>query len=149
YVEPFLPRPLLALVGHGPVLETLAALAEATGFEVAALAGEARPGDMAWGPRTSVVVATHGDADEEALERALLSDAGYVSLIASRKRAAVVIENLRQRGVPAGRHGRIKAPAGLDIGAVTPEEIAVSILAEIVQSHRSVKPGSQEDEAAP
>jgi xanthine dehydrogenase accessory factor len=62
-----------------------------------------------------------------------------VSLVASRKRAAVVVESLRQRGVPVERLGRLKAPAGLDIGAVTPTEIAVSILAEIIQLHRSEK----------
>ena len=90
-------------------------------------------------PRTSVVVATHGEEDEDMLERVLAKGAGYVSLVASRKRAAAVVESLRQRGVPVERLGRLKAPAGLDIGAVTPTEIAVSILAEIIQLHRSEK----------
>jgi xanthine dehydrogenase accessory factor len=85
-------------------------------------------------------VATHADSDEDALERVLGTEAGYVSLVASRRRAAGVVERLRRRGVPAERLGRFKAPAGLDLGAITPAEIAVSILAEIIQHHRGGKP---------
>lgn len=148
YVEPYLPAPLLVLLGHGPVIEALATLGRATGYAVVPL-----PDDAAWAGldglaldrRASVVVATHADSDEHALERVLRTDAGYVSLVASRRRAAGVVERLRQRGVPPGRLGRFKAPAGLDLGAVTPAEIAVSILAEIVQHHRGDKIG----EAAP
>ena len=86
-----------------------------------------------------MVVATHADTDEDALARVLASDAGYVSLVASRRRGPLVLERLRQRGVPADRLSRLKVPAGLDLGAVEPEEIAVSILAEIVQHRRSDK----------
>jgi xanthine dehydrogenase accessory factor len=86
-----------------------------------------------------VVVATHGDLDEDALTRVLETSAGYVSLVASRKRAAGIVATLHGRGVPRERLDRLKAPAGLDIGAVTPEEIAVSILAEIIHAHRSRK----------
>lgn len=148
YVEPFLPKPLLVLVGHGPVVETLAALGQATDFAVTVIESESVGKELArlrLERETSVVVATHGSADEEALERVLQSGAGYVSLIASRKRAAVVIETLKRRGVAADRLGRLKAPAGLDLGAVTPEEIAVSILAEIVQARRAAKPEALED----
>ena len=142
YVEPFLPRPLLVLVGQGPVVETLATLARATDFAVAVVGPDATRDGLAalvLTQQTAVVVATHGSFDEDALERILASEAGYVSLVASRKRAAAVVESLRQRGVSAEGVARLKAPAGLDIGAVTPEEIAVSILAEIVQSRRSQK----------
>ena len=71
------------------------------------------------------------------------SEARYVSLVASPKRAAVVREALQARGVAPDGLARLKAPAGLDLGAVTPEEIAVSILAEIVQSRRSAKPDAE------
>ena len=146
YVEPFLPKPLLVLVGHGPVVETLAVLGQTTGFAVSVLAPETLGDELGHLERgASVVVATHGSADEEALERVLQSEAGYVSLIASRKRAAVMIETLKRRGVAPERLGRLKAPAGLDLGAMTPEEIAVSILAEIVQSRRAAKPEAPED----
>ena len=142
YVEPFLPKPLLVLVGHGPVIETLAVLGESTGYEVAVLpgatAGEALRG-LSLGPESSVVVATHGELDEDALTRVLATAAGYVSLVASRKRAASITATLRQRGVPGEHLDRLKAPAGLDIGALTPEEIAVSILAEIIHARRSRK----------
>jgi xanthine dehydrogenase accessory factor len=84
-----------------------------------------------------VVVATHADADEGALERVLATPASYVSLVASRRRGAAILDRLRERGVAAEHLARVKAPAGLDIGAVTPTEIAVSILAEIIQ--RSAK----------
>jgi xanthine dehydrogenase accessory factor len=150
YVEPFLPKPLLVLVGHGPVVETLAALGRAIDFAVTVVASEAVDEEVArlgLGPDASVVVGTHGNADEDALERVLQAGVNYVSLIASRKRAASVIENLRGRMVPEDRIGRLKAPAGLDIGAAAPEEIAVSILAEIVQFRRSAKPASEEEGA--
>jgi xanthine dehydrogenase accessory factor len=141
YVEPFLPKPTLVLIGQGPVLETLATLGRATQFDVIALDIGAldRSGLPAFTPSTFVVVATHGTSDEEALARVLASDAGWVSLVASRRRAATVVESLKQRGISPERLGALKAPAGLDIGAVTPEEIAVSIMAEVVQLRRSPK----------
>jgi xanthine dehydrogenase accessory factor len=128
------------LVGHGPVLETLAALGRATDFDVMPLAVEAAVEDfgrLSLGPSASVVVGTHGSGDEEALEQILRGGAGHVSLIASRKRAAVITRTLAQRGVAADRIRRLHAPAGLDIGATTPAEIAVSILAEVIQHRRS------------
>jgi xanthine dehydrogenase accessory factor len=151
YVEPVLPKPQLLLVGRGPVLETLEKLGGAMNFTVVFLSSETFPNrlrELPLTPRTFVVVATHGDADEEALEHVLRSEAAYVSLVASRKRAAAVTEALRARGVPVERLGRLKAPAGLDIGAVAPEEIAVSILAEIIQVSRSQKAEWKPEEAA-
>ena len=150
YVEPYLPAPVLVLVGHGPVVDALATLAGAAGYSVLPLpdaAGSALDG-LALGRRGSVVIATHADADEDALDRVLRTEAGYVSLVASRRRAAAIVERLRRRGVPSDRLGRFKAPAGLDLGAVTPAEIAVSILAEIVQHHRSDK-GAEPSGPAP
>jgi xanthine dehydrogenase accessory factor len=141
YVEPFLPRPALVLLGHGPVLDTLAALGRAAQFDVTVVDAAAlgQSASLALTAHTFVVVATHGTADEEALAQALASDAVYVSLVASRRRAAAVVERLTRRGLAPERLGALKAPAGLDIGAVTPEEIAISIMAEIVQLRRSAK----------
>lgn len=152
YVEPYLPKPLLVLVGRGPVVETLATLGRAAGHAVVAAGEDALAGELhelRLTPRASVVVAMHGEADEDALAWALMTEAGYVSLVASRRRAAVILERLKQRGVPLERLGRLKAPAGLDIGAVTPEEIAVSILAEIVHHHRSAKSAGAEPDILP
>src|SRR5262245_6204713 len=144
YVEPFVPKPLLVLVGHGPVIETLATLGESTGYGVAVLAPDAVAAglrDLRLGRDSSVVVATHGELDEDALAQVLATPVGYVSLVASRKRAGTVVEMLRDRGVPREHLDRFKAPAGLDLGATTPEEIAVSILAEIIQTRHSRKIG--------
>jgi xanthine dehydrogenase accessory factor len=147
YVEPWLPKPTLVLIGHGPVHDALAALGPSAGFEVVTIDPESEQEQLAKltpTSRTFVVVTGHGTGDEDALAWALGSGpsgtpALYVSLVASRRRAAVIVDTLRRRGVPAERLGAVKAPAGLDIGAVAPEEIAISILAEIVQVRRSVK----------
>ena len=145
YVEPVLPKPELVLVGHGPVLETLADLGKAAGFTVVSVGADPEAlAALTLTPRSYVVVATHGEADEDALARVLASAPAYVSLVASRKRAAVIAESLKRRGVGPERLGALKAPAGLDLGAVTPEEIAVSILAEVVQVRRSPKAPSPE-----
>jgi xanthine dehydrogenase accessory factor len=149
FVEPVLPRPALVLMGSGPVVETLAGLAAAARFAVTVVDPELSPharlasaevvsnlAAVPLTPRTAIVVATHGRLDEDALEAALRSGAAYVSLVASPTRARAVREALRARGVPETRLGELKAPAGLDLGAVTPEEIAVSILAEIVERRR-------------
>ena len=152
YVEPYLPKPTLVLVGHGPVVETLATLGRAADFLVVSLGPDSLSAGLEQQRltgRAAVVVATHAESDEDALDRVLRTDAGYVSLVASRRRAAVILERLAERGVPPERRGRLKAPAGLDIGAVTPEEIAVSILAEIIQHRRSEKTAGSETEPAP
>jgi xanthine dehydrogenase accessory factor len=143
YVEPYLAKPLLLLVGHGPVLEALVAFGNTTGYTVRTLDAEQAAAALAEADaarRAAVVVATHADSDEDALQRILSTEAGYVSLVASRRRAAVIAQRLQERGVPLERLSRLKAPAGLDIGAVSPDEIAVSILAEIIQHRRTVKP---------
>jgi len=160
YIEPVLPKPQLVLVGSGPVVETLATLATALTFAVTVVEHEAsgKPVPAATAvahdlarvdvtPETAIVVATHGRFDEDALEQALRSEAGYVSLVASPKRAGAVLEALQARGVSADGLSRLRAPAGLDLGAVTPEEIAVSILAEIIRVRRSRPPGTRTDEA--
>ena len=110
------------------------------------------------GPLTYVVVASHGHFDEAALERVLRTRAPYVGLIASRKRAAPILEHLRRRGFGDGDLARIEAPAGLDIGARRGDEIALSIMAEIVQRRRAAEgvewpvaepAGSEEAESEP
>jgi xanthine dehydrogenase accessory factor len=141
YVEPHLPKPALVLLGHGPVVEALATLGAAAGSAVTVAGGETSGAPLPpLTRRSAVVVATHADSDEDALAQALAGEAGYVSLVASRRRGAVVLDRLRERGIPADRLSRLKVPAGLDLGAVEPAEIAVSILAEIVQHRRAEKP---------
>ena len=115
YVEPYLPKRQLVLVGHGPVVESLATLGRAADYAVVALGDDAAQAELARLELTRhacVVVATHADSDEDALERVLASDAGYVSLVASRRRAGVILERLRQRGVPAERLGLLQGARG-------------------------------------
>jgi xanthine dehydrogenase accessory factor len=122
-VEPHLPSPLLAVVGDGPAARTLRELARTIGWRVT---DEARAGADA------VVVATMGRSDEEALADALALSAGYVALVASARRAAVVLDALREKGVADAEVARVRSPAGLDLGPSTQEEIAVAVLAELV-----------------
>ncbi len=160
YIEPHLPRPLLVAIGHLPVVEALATLGSGLNYTVAVvgldatrerfpLAAHVLNGlDFAQLPRSSetyVVVASHGNYDEDALEWALGTDAAYVALVASPKRGESVRKYLAESGVPADRLSRLKCPAGLDLGAGSPEEIALSILAEIVQLRRQ----PQQQPAAP
>lgn len=90
--------------------------------------------------QTYAVVATMGRYDETALRAIASSPAAYVGLVASRRRAAGVLAALRKAGLPDSTVGRIHSPAGLDVSARTPEEIALSILAEIVRVRRSETP---------
>ena len=87
-----------------------------------------------------VVVSTQGRGDEAALLAALAVDVDYVAFVGSRKKAEALKQVLALRAVPAERLAKLKAPAGLDLGAITPDEIAISILAEIVAVRRSTRP---------
>ncbi|MFN4182504.1 MAG: XdhC family protein, partial [bacterium] len=91
-------------------------------------------------PITCVVVASQHKGDDRAVETALRKGATYIGLIASKKRSGIVRDILRSRGVSEEMLSRVRAPAGLDIGARTPEEIAVSILAEIIYEMRKKSP---------
>jgi xanthine dehydrogenase accessory factor len=147
YVEPMLPAPLLVVVGGSPVVDTLVSLADVLGWRTAVVddGGEASAHPTAGTTLTQLdlsplpidagtflVVATQGHYDEQALEQALATPAGYVGLVASSKRAAAVAEWLRDRGVGDADIGRVRAPAGLDLGSVEHAEIAVAILGELV-----------------
>jgi xanthine dehydrogenase accessory factor len=154
FIEPFLPRPELLIVGHGRIAETLAHLGHLMNFDVTvndALAtrhGFATadrlvtsglgPADMEIGPSTYVVIATQHKGDHLSMAKAIEGSAPYIALIASHKRARLVLDYLVATGVERDRlaAARIHAPAGLDIGARTPEEVALSIISEIVAIRR-------------
>jgi xanthine dehydrogenase accessory factor len=152
YAEPFAPPPALVIVGAGHVGKALAGLARSLGVSVtvvddrpeyasrerfpeadrvvAAPVGETF-GWLPVGPGTAVVVAMRNqDLDYEATAAALRTPARYVGLIGARRKAILVTERLVADGFPIERVRALRAPIGLDIGARTPEEIAVSILAE-------------------
>ena len=156
YVEPHLPAPVLWVAGTTPIAAALATLGAASGWRVSLFdplaAGEDFPAAErvstatnlgALDPELSpyVVVATQGVWDEEAVAAALGREASYVGLVASPTRAAVVRSWLRdEAGIPEDRLAALRAPAGLDLGAETADEIALSILAELVQVRRGRAP---------
>ena len=152
FIEPVLPKPRILVLGRSPIARTLVTLAKTIGYAVLVAAPDAdresfRDVDLVQTnfdlngvkitPQTFVVVSTQGEADEEALEAALNTGVSYVALVASKKKAGKVLDDLKERGIDAEKVRRVRAPAGLDIRASSPEEIAVSILAEIVQVRNS------------
>ena len=122
-VEPQLAEPLLAVVGASPAAETLARHAPEAGWRVTRELGA---------DADAVVIATMGHGDDEALTAVLERDVGYVGLVASARRAASVLASLRSNGLDEESLGRIRSPAGLDLGPSTQAEIAVAVLAELV-----------------
>jgi xanthine dehydrogenase accessory factor len=156
YLEPVLPVPQLLLFGPSPAASALARLGKAMGYAVtlvdpsaegAAPDGADRIHADARAPELRAlasasehlfaVVATMGESDEDAVASALALEPAYLAVVASRKRFALVRETLLGRGLPAAALDRIQNPAGLDIGARLPEEVALSIMAEIVQLRRA------------
>ena len=152
YLEPQLTQPHLVIIGHLATTKALVVLGKALGYPVTVMGYEATAerfpeadrvlqhvdiSALTVTPNTFVVVASHGNYDEEALEAALRSEAAYVGLVASRKRADDVKANLRAAGLTEAQLSKLKSPAGLDLGGSAPGELALSILAEIVRlSHR-------------
>ena len=132
FIEPVQPAPRLVVVGRSPMAQTLADLASALGWRTALLDGrEFSTADADEG--SMVVVATQGHDDEEAMEQALAARPAYLGLVASQRRGAAVLGYLKDRGVPKNQLDRVKVPAGLNLGRTSHREIAVAILAELVQ----------------
>jgi len=136
YIEPVLPVPHLVIVGSSPMAHTLAELGRALDWLTDVVSPQDFGADSA-GQRSMVIVATQGHGDEDMIERAVAMQPAYLGLVASRRRAEAVLGYLAERGVPAGQLDRVHAPAGLDLGKTTHEEMAVAILAELVQLRAS------------
>jgi xanthine dehydrogenase accessory factor len=139
-----IPPTLVAVYGESPVARALARVGHALDWDVRASTDPATP----IAPDTAaVVVASHGRDEAPVLRAALSAGVSYVALVASRRRSAGVLEELAALGVPAEQRERVHAPAGLDIGARTPPEIAVSVFADIVaQRPRMALPTAPADE---
>jgi xanthine dehydrogenase accessory factor len=150
FVEPVLPHPSLLIFGASPVAMSLAAQARQLGYHVTLAAPAA---DRAGEPeahvivdgfeprylndaRRFVVVSTQGKGDEAALKQAISVKAEYHAFVGSRRKMIALREKLVAGGIAREAIDRVKAPAGLDLGAITPEEIAMSILAEITVERR-------------
>jgi xanthine dehydrogenase accessory factor len=136
YIEPVVPAPQLVIVGRSPMAHTLADLARALGWRTKIIAaGDFTAADA--DQRSMVIVATQGHGDEEAVEQAAAARPAYLGLVGSRRRGATVLGYLAERGVPGDQLERVHVPAGLDLGRTTHQEIAVAILAELVQLRAS------------
>jgi xanthine dehydrogenase accessory factor len=152
FIEPVLPKPELLLVGHGRIAETLATLGHLMGFSVTvndpAAERDSFPQadrlvtedfdltETPVGPRSFVVIATQHKQDHLWLQKALQGNAAYIALIASHHRAALVLDYLRAEGLSEDKVARVRSPAGLDLGASTPEEIALSVMSQIIALKR-------------
>lgn len=150
FIEPVLPRPQIVICGASPVAVALADLGRRMGFLVTVCAPAAEQAAFADADRRIegfalpvdepgarfVVVSTQGRGDEAALRAALAIKSDYVAFVGSRRKAEALKASLAASGMAAEPMARLKAPAGLDLGAITPDEIAVSILAEIVAVRR-------------
>lgn len=131
FLEPMLPPPLVHVLGDAPVARALVALGEPLGYEVVATVDPAAPIPP---DAVAVVVASHGHDEEPVLAAALRAGVPYVALVASRRRGAAVLSSL---DVDASA---VHSPAGLDIGARTAPEVALSILAEIIATRPRAAP---------
>ncbi|MGN6245329.1 MAG: XdhC family protein [Motilibacteraceae bacterium] len=138
FLEPQVPAPLLVVAGDSPIAQALAQLGPLVGWHVQTAEGPDVPDGT-----TAVVVASHGRDEEPVLTAALRAGTPYVGLVASRKRGEAVVASLE---VDEPARARVRTPAGLDIGARTPEEVALSVLAELVsvRQHPSGRPVVQE-----
>ncbi len=136
YIEPVLPVPHLVIIGVSPMARTLVSLAGALGWRTDLVQGSDFATDSA-DERSMIVVATQGHDDEDVLARAVAARPAYLGLVGSRRRGATVLGYLADLGVPQDELDRVRVPAGLDLGKTTHQEIAVAILAELVQLRAS------------
>jgi xanthine dehydrogenase accessory factor len=123
FLEPVVPAPLVAVHGDTPIARALLGFGPALGYHIVPAAGKGFEGVAA------LVVASHGRGEPDLLAGALRAGVPYVGLVASRRRGEAIVAGL---DVDEQQRARVRSPAGLDLGARTPEEVAVSILAEIV-----------------
>ncbi|MGI9433619.1 MAG: XdhC family protein [Geminicoccaceae bacterium] len=140
FLEPTRQRMRLLILGSSPVAAALTRLGQAIGAETTALepAAAADFADLDLLERDAIVVATQGKGDRQCLEAALRSKAGYVGMIGSRKKIGVLLDQIGA-GISDEQRQALHGPAGLDLGAIEPEEIAISVIGEIIQKRRSAR----------
>jgi xanthine dehydrogenase accessory factor len=158
FLEPVLAAPRLVVFGVSPVARAVAQLGKAMGYLVDVVDPDAHAAELpvadrvftdlaaaelrGSAPIASAVVASMGEHDEDAVSAALAMRPAYLGVVASRKRFAVLRETLLERGISAHALDAIRSPAGLDLGGRQPEEVALSILAEIVQLKHAARPAA-------
>ena len=153
FVEPVLPVPHLVIIGKSAIAKALVKLAGAVGYRITGVAQDANLqtfekvdelvtqislANVRTTPATFIVVATQGEQDEKALVEALKKESAYVGFVASRKKMASITNYLADAGFDKTAIDLIKSPAGIDINAKSPDEVAISILAELIQVQNSL-----------
>ena len=153
YIEPVLPKPHIVIFGVSHIGMALSKIAKSMDYEVSAISNKVDKNlfpdadhlidlkdveNKPLGKNAYVVVCTQGEGDTEALFKAAEMNPSYLSFVASRKKANAIFSELRDKGLNFDQLKKIKTPAGLDIGAKLPEEVAISILAQIIQDLRSI-----------
>lgn len=160
FVEPILPQPVLYLFGAGHISGAVARIAHLSGFSITIVDDRESFANAERFPMASEVIASYEEAfskirpnassyvvivtrghkdDMRVLEWAVRTDARYLGMIGSKRKVLAVYEALGKQGVPAEKFDRVHAPVGLEIGALTPEEIAVSIVAELIAVRRNAE----------
>jgi Xanthine and CO dehydrogenases maturation factor, XdhC/CoxF family len=152
FIDPVLPIPHLVVMGKSVIAQALVKIGKASGYRVTAVAPGSRPDtfpgvdelitqlslhQVKMSPASFIVVCTQGEQDEAALEEALKSQSAYVGFVASKKKRSSVFEYLENAGIDKEKIEIIRSPAGIDINAKKPGEVAISILAEIIQLQNS------------
>jgi xanthine dehydrogenase accessory factor len=144
FLEPVLPVPLVSVLGDSPIAQAMTRISAALGYEVTTYTDD----DLA--AADVVIVATHGKREEDTLVAAVRAGVPYVGLIASPKRGTAVVGSL---DLTDEERARIHTPAGLDIGARTPAEIALSVLAQVIAErprvHRAFSTSTPQDAVPP
>ncbi len=150
FVEPMIKQPALSILGNAPVAHCLCRIAPEVGFSVTLAYPELESADASETVRLLtdfsdadgdyVVIATQGKYDRDAMKAALAGNARHIAMIASGKKIAGLKASFAKAGVETAQLERIHSPAGIEIGAVTPAEIALSVLAELVRVHRAAPP---------
>jgi xanthine dehydrogenase accessory factor len=152
YVEPFLPRPQVVVIGRSPAVHALAAQARAIDWDVAVIDDGGHADEhpfpdlvrtkldfsgLSINGSTAIVVATQGHYDDVALRVALGTDAGYIGVVAAEKRASALKRLLHEQGTSDEQLARVHAPAGFDLGVLPNAEVAVAVLADLVARRAS------------
>jgi xanthine dehydrogenase accessory factor len=152
YIEPILAKPQIVIFGRSAVARALCSLGKAIGYRITVIAAgavaegfpeadrikqEMNLSGVELGPETFIVISTQGEQDEEALEQACGTEVTYIAFVASSVKSQKLFESLAAKGISHERLTQIRAPAGLRLGGLSAQEIALSILAEIVQVRKA------------
>ncbi|MCU0396677.1 MAG: XdhC family protein [Cyclobacteriaceae bacterium] len=162
YIEPVLPKPHILIMGRSHISMALCKLSKVTGYQVTVVAFGADKitfpeadrvidavdlDEKLITPNTYIIVCTQGEGDDIALKNAIESGASYVSFVSSMRKANSIYNSLKKQGIKVEELMRVKTPAGLNINAKLPEEVAISILAEIISKLREEKNQSAQPES--